>query len=366
MFGKSVLKWGMMAANILAVVILVFTLLGTIISPEIFVIPAYFTLAFPIIIIVNIGFVFFWILARNWFFLLSLSILLFSSTQINDLFPIHVGETQKPQTNNPIRILTYNMKMSGDLKKHTKRKPNKVIQYILDSNADIVCLQEFTVSTNKEYITNEDIFNIFTKYPYKHIQFREVNIANSSGVATFSKYPIINKQKIRYESKYNLSIFSDIQINGKTIRLINNHLESNRLTENDKNMPIKLKDDFNAESISGVTLRFSRKLGVAYKLRAKQADAVARAIAESPYKVIACGDFNDVPSSYSYTKIKGNLVDAFTQTGNGFGWTFNERYYHFRIDFILYDASAFSPITMKIDKVNYSDHYPVIAELNIK
>lgn len=366
MLGKSVLIWGMKAANLLSAFILILTMVGTILSPEKFVYLAYLTLAFPLIIAINLVFVIFWMLVRNWFFLLSLSILLFSSSEISNNFPIHIGKTETITVDCPIHILTYNTMGSGDLKKHTKRKPNKVIQYILDSNADIVCLQEFTVSNNNVYLTYEDIIRIFQKYPYKHIQFNYNENNRHSGVATFSKFPIINKQKVNYNSGFNGSIYSDIEINGKIIRFVNNHLESNKITENDKKIPIRLKNEFTAKELSGATLNFSRKLGSAYKQRAHQSDEVARVIESSPYKVIVCGDFNDVPSSYAYTKIKGNLSDTFSEIGNEFGWTFNDKFYHFRIDYILYDSTAFTPTEYKMDKVNYSDHYPVYCELNIK
>lgn len=366
MFGKAIVKWLMMSSNILVALILLITLSGSIISPEKFIFPAYFSLAFPLVVVLNIGFFFFWLLVRNWFFLISLSLLLFSASQINDTFAIHLGKTQPEVTSRPLRILTYNTMMSGKLEKHTASKPNKVIQYILDSKADIVCLQEFFTSSNNEYITYEDIMRIFEKYPYKHIQYKEKVSNKRMGIATFSMYPMVNKQMIHYPSRYNLSIFSDININGTVIRLVNNHLESNRLTEKDKDMPILLKDRFDAENITGVTLHFSKKLGMAYKLRAIQADAVAKVIAASPYKVIVCGDFNDVPPSYAYTKVKGKLCDSFTEAGNGPGWTFNDRYYHFRIDYVLYDSTAFNPIKYQMDKVKYSDHYPVLCELNIK
>ena len=366
MFGKTILKWVLMASNIVAVVIMLLTLVGTMVSPEKFLLPAYFTLAFPFIIAINIGFVIIWIFARKWFFLLSLSILLFSAVEINNTFPVHLGKTENFQAKHPLHILTYNTMMSGKLRKHTLKKPNKVMQYVLDSNADIVCLQEFEVSDNKTYLTHEDIMRIFSKYRYKHIEYKVKKHTNNLGIATFSKYPIINKKRIEYTSYANISIYSDINVNGKIIRLVNNHLESNRLTENDKAMPIRLKDDFNADNLTGITLHFSRKLGSAYKLRAHQADAVSNIISASPYKVIACGDFNDVPSSYAYTQLKGKLKDAFSEIGTGFGWTFNDKFYHFRIDYVLYDSTAFTPVQFKVDKVNYSDHYPVLCELNIK
>jgi len=365
--GKAIVKWVVLVSNIVAAFFMLMTLAGSVLSPDKFILPAYFALVFPITIFFNIGFVILWLLARKWLFLISLSVLFFSAKEINNTFPVHFGNTDNSRLNNPICLLTYNTRMSGELKKHTRRNPNKVIQYILDSDADIVCLQEFTVSGNKEFLTEKDIIRIFKKYPYKHIQYKQKFNDNLkfSGIATFSKFPIVNKQLIDYPSYYNVSIFSDINIHGKIIRFVNNHLESNRLTEHDKDMPLKLKHNFDTKDLTGITLHFSHKLAVAYKLRSVQADAVAKIINSSPYKVIVCGDFNDVPVSYAYTTVKGKLKDAFAETGNGMGWTFNERFYRFRIDYVFYDSVAFTPIQYKTDKVNYSDHYPVFCKLNI-
>ena len=365
MFGKTIVKWVMMASNIVVVLFMLMTLFGSVVSPEKITFPAYFALVYPIAIFFNIAFVVLWLLARKWFFLLSLSILLFSAPQISNTFPVRFGQMNPIPSTSSIKILTYNTLMSGRLKKFTKKRPNQVMKYILESDADIICLQEFTVSDKKEYLTMADIMRLFAKYPYKHIKYRLNENSNHHGIATFSKYPIINKQYIEYPSTFNLSIYSDILINGKIIRLINNHLESNKITDNDREMQSSLKEKFTAEKLKGVTLHFSRKLGIAYKLRAFQADVVAKVVNASPYKVIVCGDFNDVPTSYAYTTVKGKLKDAFAETGRGFGWTFNDRIYHFRIDYILYDSNAFTPVEYKTDNIKYSDHYPVFCKLNI-
>jgi endonuclease/exonuclease/phosphatase family metal-dependent hydrolase len=366
MFGKLIIKWFMLVINLVAVMLLLLSLLGSVLSPEISVYPAYLTLIFPIIIGMNMVFVVFWILAKKWLFLISLSVLFLSAAQLKDHFPVHLGQPPKGNATHPIHILTYNTRMSGKLVKQTKTKPNAVMQYVLDADADIVCLQEFMVSSNNEYITHADMLRIFKKYPYKHIEYKLKLKTKSMGIATLSKYPIINKQTIKYPSFANLSIYSDININGKIIRLVNNHLESNRITENDKALPIRLKDNFDAENLTEITLHFSRKLGVAYKLRAQQADVVASVIAASPYNVIVCGDFNDVPTSYAYNKVKGRMKDAFSETSTGLGWTYYQHSVGFRIDYILYDPESFTPVKYKMDKVTYSDHYPVWCEMNIE
>ncbi len=367
MLGRTVLKWIMLVSNFVVILSMIIVLIGTTVSPVKLLFPAYFALIYPLIIFINIGFVILWLLIRKWYFLLSVSILIFSSAQISETFPIHFGKTSDiPIRNKPILILTYNTMMSGKLVKNTLKKPNKVIKYAAESNADIICLQEFMVSTKNIYQTHADMIRDFSMYKYKHICYVRKERNQVYGIATFSKYPIINKKRILYPSYANMSIYSDIVIQGETIRLVNNHLESNRLTEIEKRMPGKLKENFDAQNLTGITLHFSRKLGLAYKLRAMQADIVSKEIRNSPYKVIVCGDFNDVPVSYAYSKVKGNLNDAFQETGTGIGCTYNEGYYKFRIDYVMYDSTAFFPVSYKTDKVHYSDHFPVLCQLQLK
>lgn len=358
MFGKTIVKVIMLTANILVVVIMLLSLVGTKVSPDVFILPSYISLFFPIVVFLNICFVIFWMIARKWLFLISLVTLFFSATQIADTFPLNFGKTKTIAQKVPLKILSYNTMMTGGLEKHTPKHPNQLIQFILDTDADIVCLQEFAVSPKEEYLTQKDVLSIFRKYPYHHIWYKQEQNWAKSGVATFSKFPILNKENIPIKSRYNVSIYSDIIVNNDTIRLFNNHLESNKLTERDRELPVQLKDGFNTDKLSGTTLHLSRKLGNAYKKRAMQADTIACIISQSPYKVIVCGDFNDHPVSYAYTKIKSNMKDAFAENGFGLGWTLNLSIYKFRIDFMLYD-DAIASDNFKISKVNYSDHYPI-------
>ena len=53
----------------------------------------------------------------------------------------------------------------------------------------------------------------------------------------------------------------------------------------------------------------------------EQADTIAKYIQQSPYPVIVCGDFNDVPGSYAYRTVKGNLQDVFVKI-----WKYISRY----------------------------------------
>jgi endonuclease/exonuclease/phosphatase (EEP) superfamily protein YafD len=61
------------------------------------------------------------------------------------------------------------------------------------------------------------------------------------------------------------------------------------------------------------------KLKTAYQYRGAQADILHQKITESPYPVIVCGDFNDVPNSYTYFKVRDDLQDAFLKKGSRHG-----------------------------------------------
>lgn len=345
--------------NIVAIICVLMTYIGGHVSPEKFLLPAFFALFFPVTVIVNIIFILFWLILKRWYFLLSLAAITLSFSLIKATFPIHATPTEEFSSTDHFTLMTYNSAMLGGYKKHTEENPNKVIQHILDSDPDIICIQEFATVSGSKYITHQEVLNIFKAYPYKHIYYKN-NKSVKSGIATFSKYPMIKKETIDLNSQSNGAIYSDIVIRKDTIRLFNCHLESNKLTGQDKAMPLELRQKFDTENLSNITLHLSRKLGQAYRIRARQADIIHNEIQSSQHKVMVCGDFNDVPLSYSYTKIKGNLEDAFGEAGTGLGTTFNETVYRFRIDYILYDE-IFSLQEIQRDKIEYSDHYPLKA-----
>ena len=105
-----------------------------------------------------------------------------------------------------------------------------------------------------------------------------------------------------------------------------------------------------------------RKLKAGYYFRSSQAEQVRIQLDKSPYPEIICGDFNDVPNSYTYFTIKGNRQDAFIRKGSGIGRTYSNVSPTLRIDYIMANKK------LKVKQVKrvvlpYSDHYPIIADL---
>lgn len=130
-----------------------------------------------------------------------------------------------------LTVLTYNTHRMGEFRKPPQ---NRVLQYLLRQDADIICLQEVEVYRDATYLTLGELRGTLReKYPYSYIDFSVYNSRRQFGNVVFSRYPLINKQTIRYPSRANISSRCDVVVGADTLRLITNHLESNRFDRGD-------------------------------------------------------------------------------------------------------------------------------------
>ena len=102
----------------------------------------------------------------------------------------------------------------------------------------------------------------------------------------------------------------------------------------------------------------------AFRNRGSQVDQAYPLIDKSPYPPIVCLDMNDVPTSYAYWKIRGNLNDAFLEKGFGIGRTFSSLLPTLRIDYI-FAHPAMEVAQMATLNLRFSDHLPVIADFRL-
>ncbi|MDR0232335.1 MAG: endonuclease/exonuclease/phosphatase family protein [Dysgonamonadaceae bacterium] len=340
------------------------------ISPDSVMLFAYLGLAFPFFLFINILFAIWWIIVFRWKFLLvNIAVFIICFGQIFTYFPIHFRTKNVPD--NCIKVLTYNVMRFNQYKNHTNGKPSNLISYILDLDADIVCLQEYGSNGDVPgLITEEDVDRIFKKkYPYRKVFPINVTKKAVGGNAIYSKFPIKSSKKIPYTSPYNGSFLVELNINGKDVTLINNHLESNKLAGKDLVEYAELMKGIkglDSKKIEETKEFLQRKLSISYKIRSKQAELVSEYIKNSktPY-IIVCGDFNDTPISYARRTIKnGSLKDAFVETGSGMGITYNRNRFWVRIDYILHSKNI-KAYNCTVGKLKDSDHYPVWTYLQL-
>ena len=100
-------------------------------------------------------------------------------------------------------------------------------------------------------------------------------------------------------------------------------------------------------------------------LRSRQVDELSAHINSSPYPVIICGDFNDPPYSYAYSRISQYLQDTFLEKGKGFGISYNGSFIPYRIDYILH-SNYFECLKYSMVRKKLSDHYPIVVTLKPK
>lgn len=365
-----ILKYTIFATNIIVIIILLMSILAWYVVPSKVSIIAYLGLGFPVILFLNTLYLILWVITFRWkYALVQLVVILACWQPIMTCFPIHLKTEEQKLPENKFKVLTYNVR-AFNWKRGKEARENPIFKYLVDSKADIICLQEFAVSSkknNKGIISESELNDILKDYPYHKIIMLGTSRGNLMyGLACYSKFPIEKASRLPLESSYNGSAMFEVVINKKRVTLVNNHLESNRITAEDKQLYKEFFKTRDKETFGEVAMNIQNRLGAAYQIREVQAETIRKLIDEQESDAtIVCGDFNDSPISYAYYTIKGDLVDSYANSGLGYGITYHENKFWFRIDFIMHSL-ALQSYNCTIDKVKYSDHYPVWTYLAFK
>jgi len=342
------------AASALAVMLLLPLYHPNMLSPT--------TLIFPFVVIANVMMMVMLLLARCFKSAIAMALLLaISFPASRRSIVIHTAPDVVGEEERELTILTYNIHVFNNYK-----SVDQILGIVREKSPDILCMQEFGHYYNNRAVANKILASLDSIYPYRHLWYKNQVAGNESGLVLYSKYPIINKQKLNYESKHNISVYSDIVVDRDTIRIINNHLESNKLSNTEREIAANPTDTSRMKSIY-------HKMIASSHIRASQADSIAALIEETRYPVIVVGDFNDIPQSYTYRHILfsknehgESLHDAYADAGPlGLYHTFNQYHMNVAIDHILY-TKPIRAVSAEIIKVNFSDHYPIMARLAIK
>ncbi len=339
--------------NILVAVCLMFSYTAVFINPAVFWIPAFFGLAYPYIFLVNILFILFWVVFNAKYSLISILPILAGISFSGSFVQLRGEKTEKEG----IRVCSYNVRyFVGDNILPNKETADKITDFLDKGKFDIICLQEAGIS-NLDSFSVTEIRNRLRNI--NHMQL--AHASNSGGPVIYTRYPIVNMGEIRYKNSGNLVIFSDLVIQKDTFRVYNCHLQSYRLDPYELNSLDSLRFTNTPETYDGVK-SMGAKMKQAFIKRAEQVLRLESHIRKSPYPVIVCGDFNDTPVSYAYHTLKKNLLDAFVESGQGIGNTYNGRLPSFRIDYILHDP-VFNSFGFKVGRRKFSDHFPIQCKL---
>jgi endonuclease/exonuclease/phosphatase family metal-dependent hydrolase len=355
----------MLVLNALAILFLLLSYLPSNFPPSSLGYITLLGLGYPILLMINVAFILFWMFRIARFMLLSAIAIVIGFSQLTDFFRFAIGEDASEVTDGRIEVMTYNVHLFGLYDgEEAEAKRDKIFDVLNGESPDILCFQEFFHSDKKDYFVTKDSIVKFLPTKYYHARYTHATGRRSYfGVALFSKYPIVNRGYIPFESDVNnFCIYADLKIGDDTVRVFNAHLQSIRFKPEDYAF---VDDNKNEEQLKTGVTRIAERLKIAFEKRQSQVESVAAGVASSPYPVILCGDFNDPPVSYTYGVLSDILIDSFKEKGSGIGNTYNGAFPSFRIDYVMH-SKELEALDYRTVKADLSDHLPVVVGFRFK
>ena len=300
----------------------------------------------PILIIANMLLLVYWLVRRRWLFsLIPIVTLACCIPYSGTIFQFPFGNDKNSQQSG-LTIASYNVAMFN--RETSGFIAQDILAEMRRQNVDVLCMQEYNeVSGDKK---NSDSYKEY--FPYMAVGRNDMVI--------YSRYPIMNQKTISFEETNNSAMWADIDIKGNEFRVFNVHMQTTGI-----NRTLHQVNKFSKQNQEIDNNRVLKAIYGNYMLgmmfRVGQAITVANERHNSKLPVILCGDFNDVPYSYVYNTLLGDLVDGFKECGKGWMYTFRGKK-AVRIDYIFHDKQ-FKGIDYYKTEITYSDHYPVFMRI---
>lgn len=323
--------------NILVGVLFALSFIMPYVSLKLIPVLAVISLGIPLLFILNLLFVMYWVWRAKKHFIISLSLILIGLIVFDSFYQFEPKTQLVPA--HSIELMSYNTRLFNKYQwKEQEDIPQEILSFVENQDPDVICLQEFDM----------DYKNAFKNYPYSVFSDK----ADKSIQAIFSKYPILNTQVLEFESSSNSALYADIQVANYTLRVFNIHLQSLGVSAD----PQKISTE--------EPQRLLRRMSSMFSKQEDQAKLIQSELDESPHFNIVAGDFNNTQFSRVYRLIKGDMNDSFIERGSGFGRSFDFKLFPMRIDFILSD-NRLEVVEYQNFDVSYSDHYPLVSTLSL-
>jgi len=330
-----------------------------------------FAITLPFLLLAQLCFLVVWLFFKSKWWCLPVITMLLSWKFITAFYAFKVKEPEKTKivSSHSLRITTWNVRLFNYQQNYTFFD-TPMLNKITELNADIISLQEMMYAKDKNDQLSLDSMCRKLGFQYSAAGFEDESFKPYKSRFTycgviFSKHPIIAVKTIKATDANNSDfLYADIQVNNDTIRVFNFHLQSLLFTREDYNALSQVRKGKVENALPGGKA-ILKKMKIAHAMRAQQVNSILPEIETRPYPVIVCGDFNDVPASYTYQKLSHNLLDAQREAGKGIGRSFKFISPTLRIDYILSDKRM-KPVNAFIDHIHASDHFPFTADFQLK
>lgn len=331
-------------------------------------------IGFPISIVIVALFALLWLFLKPKRALLSAITMLLCSPAIYLSFGLHpFSNFTQTKDSSALRVMSWNVGLMNyeTLDTNLAIAYNKqIFEKIKQSNADVLCLQEFfsaIVPGNHYNLMDSLSRNLGYPYFYFSRDVPKINNQFYSGTIIYSRYPIVDSsiQRFPFKGLFSGSVIkTGIAKAGDTIDIVSSRLQIMRFSGEEYRQLSELKhlqrnSYLNSKSLIG-------KLRTGYYFLTKQATIVDSMIRSSNRATLFGGDINNIPISHTYATVKGNLHDAWANGGWGIGRTFHSISPTLRVDQLFY-SHHFSLQQVRIVKAKKeADHNALLADFLLK
>ncbi len=374
----------MVIISIVVSILVLLTLLAPVVNPHRMWILSLLGLGAPLIYATLIILILYWIIRWRWKYIVPMALVAllgvgkvsryYRITPVQDHSAQQTPAERQRAERGTFSVMTYNI---GNFKPYfgIDKDPVRAVATgaeVIDSLApDIICLQEFQ---STPACPREMFDTLLTSRKYRGVVSLRLTThpkqGHGVGNAIYTRYKIIRSGVIdnatELDSTACIAQWADLMIGDDTVRVVNNHLRTTMITQNDQEYLVS--GDFiedgsmeREDKLRSIADRFQLNS----QIRADQADTISRFVASSPYRVIVCGDFNDGAMSYAYRRIGRKMDDTFVEAARGKTNTYRGFFNLLRIDFIFVDR-RFEVLSYSSPRLGVSDHYPVVSRLKIR
>lgn len=355
--------------NGLAILGLLLAYLSTQVSPLTWWPLAFFGMAYPYLLLLNLGFIGWWLLFRRKRALPSLLAILLGWGFLGQYVRLF-GKHQAPSgVGTPFTLMSWNVRLFNLYNwMHNQQTRDEIMELIRVEDPDILCMQEFlNVAPGNPMMVKD---TLLTSHRFRYCaDTYTANVRNQQfmGIAIFSTWPIVGQDTIRFgNERDNICLWADIAVGADTIRVYTAHISSIRFGDEDYAFVRDLAHGTVQDSATAAGSRIVKRLKRAFIRRSAQVDRMIAHMEKSPWPVVYCGDLNDTPMSYSFHELlRADLKDAFEESGQGFGNTYIGDVPSFRIDHILH-GPEFRSWNFRTLPDELSDHHAIITSMGLR
>ncbi len=326
----------------------------------------FFGLAYPYLLLLNLFMIIWWFMRKRLMFaLITIGLIAIGSRPLIATVSLFGSAGEGPKESpDLLRMMTYNVHNFRPYDPgNTDSVKSQILNLVRKENPDVIGFQEYYTRKKGVFDLTDSLKSILNTSYYYFVPTNQ-NRHEAMGLAIFSKYPIKGQGTIWFDDSHtgNNSIYVDLEINKKILRVYNVHLQSISFVKQDYAYLDKVTKKMDAEIVP--SRRIVGMLRSAFLKRSAQVDLMKAHMQTCKTPYLIAGDFNDTPASYAVTQLTKSLDKTFVKKGQGLGTTYNGKFPNFQIDYIAVTKDI-EVINHRIIAAKLSDHFPVRSDLRL-